>query len=83
MKRSKNLKEVFHLYEFRVKNKKIRNGLLNHLIKKKRLNDSFVSIFEFENTIEYFKFEGKFTIACSVLALPSFWSGCMNPPFLF
>ncbi len=34
-KRSKNLKEVFHLYEFRVKNKKIRNGLLNHLIKKK------------------------------------------------
>lgn len=33
--RSKNIKEVFHLYEFRVKNKKIRNGLLNHLIKKK------------------------------------------------
>ncbi len=34
-KRSNKLKEVFHLYEFRVKNKKIRNGLLNHLIKKK------------------------------------------------
>ncbi len=33
--RSKNLKEVFHLYEFRVKNKKIRNELLNYLIKKK------------------------------------------------
>ena len=32
-KRFKNLKEVFHLYEFRVKNKKIRKNLVNHLLK--------------------------------------------------
>ena len=32
-KRQKNLKEVFHLYEFRVINKNIRNKLLNYLQK--------------------------------------------------
>ncbi len=32
-KRFQNLKEVFHLYEFRVKNKKIRKNLVNHLLK--------------------------------------------------
>ena len=33
--RNKNLKEVFHLYEFRVKNKNLRNKLVNFLIKNK------------------------------------------------
>lgn len=32
-KRLNNLKEVFHLYEFRVKNKKTRKNLINHLLK--------------------------------------------------
>ena len=34
-KRSSNFKEVFHLYEFRVKNFRLRNKLLNYLIKHK------------------------------------------------
>jgi len=33
--RNKNLKEVFHLYEFRLKNKNLRNKLVNFLIKNK------------------------------------------------
>tara|TARA_B110001450_G_C17635786_1_gene487113 strand:- start:379 stop:1533 length:1155 start_codon:yes stop_codon:yes gene_type:complete len=34
-KRSKDLKEVYHLYEFRIKNSKLRNNLVNYLIKNK------------------------------------------------
>lgn len=33
--RNKNLKEVFHLYEFRLKNKNLRNKLVNFLIRNK------------------------------------------------
>ena len=34
-KRSKDFKEVYHLYEFRIKNLKIRNNLVDYLIKHK------------------------------------------------
>ena len=34
-KRNKNFKEVYHLYEFRIRNFKIRNNLVNYLIKHK------------------------------------------------
>jgi len=34
-KRNKNFKEVYHLYEFRIKNVKLRNNLVNYLIKHK------------------------------------------------
>lgn len=34
-KRDKNFKEVYHLYEFRVKNPKMRNKLVNYLISHK------------------------------------------------
>ena len=34
-KRNKNFKEVYHLYEFRVKNLKLRNDLVNYLIRHK------------------------------------------------
>ncbi len=34
-KRNKDFKEVYHLYEFRIKNFKLRNNLVNYLIKHK------------------------------------------------
>ena len=34
-KRNKNFKEVYHLYEFRIKNSKLRKSLVSYLIKNK------------------------------------------------